>query len=136
MAEAFLSLTRRDQAEALGVAATASGRTSHVLEKDVWVVWSLATLFAGAHGEDLVFKGGTSLSKAYGVIDRFSEDIDITYDIRRLIGDLAGDADEPLPPTPSQHRKWRKAIDAALPAWINAEVGPDFSTRTRSGLTT
>jgi hypothetical protein len=36
----------------------------------------------------LTFKGGTSLSKAYKIIDRFSEDIDLTYDIRKLIADL------------------------------------------------
>jgi len=41
----------------------------------------------------LVFKGGTSLSKAYGVIRRFSEDVDLTYDIRAIASDLVGDGD-------------------------------------------
>ena len=54
-------------------------------------------LFSGPYAEHLVFKGGTSLSKAYGVIRRFSEDMDLTYDIRAIAGDLVGDSDVPLP---------------------------------------
>jgi len=46
----------------------------HLLEKDVWVVWALNVLFSVRFAEQLVFKGGTSLSKAYHVIRRFSED--------------------------------------------------------------
>jgi predicted nucleotidyltransferase component of viral defense system len=57
----------------------------------------LHQLFSGPYAEHLVFKGGTSLSKAYGVIRRFSEDVDLTYDIRAIAGDLVGDSDAPLP---------------------------------------
>lgn len=78
MAEAFLTLSADDRREALAVAADRSGRPPHLLEKDVWVVWTLATLFGSDLGEHLVFKGGTSLSKAYHVIRRFSEDVDLT----------------------------------------------------------
>ncbi|MEQ1591376.1 MAG: nucleotidyl transferase AbiEii/AbiGii toxin family protein [Thiobacillaceae bacterium] len=67
------------------------------VEKDFWVSWVLDLLFNGrATGEPrLLFKGGTSLSKAYGLISRFSEDIDITVfreDIGQDIevGDLEG----------------------------------------------
>lgn len=91
MAEAFLQLSANERRDALGVAATASGRPVHLLEKDVWVVWSLATLFGAPFAEHLVFKGGPSLSKGYGAIQRFSEDIDLTYDIRALAPDLTGD---------------------------------------------
>lgn len=50
------------------------------VEKDFWVCWTLDILFNGLplDGPRLLFKGGTSLSKAYGLISRFSEDIDIT----------------------------------------------------------
>lgn len=48
-----------------------------VLEKDFWVCWLLGVLFASKFADALVFKGGTSLSKVFGVIDRFSEDIDL-----------------------------------------------------------
>lgn len=64
MAEAFLTLSADDRREALAVAADRSGRPLHLLEKDVWVVWTLAMLFGAGLGEHLVFKGGTSLSKA------------------------------------------------------------------------
>jgi len=83
MAEVFFHLSANDRRDALEVAASVSGRPVHLLEKDVWAVWSLATLFASPFAEHLVFKGGTSLSKGYGVIQRFSEDIDLTYDIYR-----------------------------------------------------
>lgn len=50
------------------------------VEKDFWVCWTLDALFNGfaPDGPRLLFKGGTSLSKAFGLISRFSEDIDIT----------------------------------------------------------
>lgn len=50
------------------------------VEKDFWVTWMLDLLFNGRKDDEprLLFKGGTSLSKAYGLISRFSEDIDIT----------------------------------------------------------
>lgn len=78
MTEAFLELSPDERREALTFAASESGRPAHLLEKDVKVVWALAVLGASAFDEHLVFKGGTSLAKGYGVIDRFSEDIDFT----------------------------------------------------------
>lgn len=98
MAE-FFELSADERLEALVQPADASGRPPHLLEKDVWVVWCLRHLFAAPYAPNLVFKGGTSLSKAYGVIQRFSEDVDLTYDIRAIAGDLIGDAGTPLPIT-------------------------------------
>jgi predicted nucleotidyltransferase component of viral defense system len=50
-----------------------------ILEKDFWVSWLLGLLFSQPQwAGQLVFKGGTSLSKVFGVIDRFSEDIDLS----------------------------------------------------------
>jgi Nucleotidyl transferase AbiEii toxin, Type IV TA system len=122
MTERFLTLSREDRLEALGVAATESGRPVHLLEKDIWVVWAIDALFSSDFGQHLVFKGGTSLSKAYDVIGRFSEDIDVTHDVRTLIPELAGD--DALPKTNSQARKWRDAIDQKLPAWIRDTALP------------
>ncbi len=65
MTEAFLGLSAAERSEALQVAASTSGRPLHVLEKDVWVVWTLSALFESDFRKHLVFKGGTSLSKAY-----------------------------------------------------------------------
>lgn len=54
------------------------GVTPAIIEKDFWVTWTLAALFSDdALASQLMFKGGTSLSKVYGVIERFSEDIDL-----------------------------------------------------------
>ena len=60
-------------------APAARGTAVQNIEKDFWVCWVLDVLFNGM-GEGhprLLFKGGTSLSKSFGLIDRFSEDIDI-----------------------------------------------------------
>ena len=67
MAEAFLTLSLDGRREALGMAADSLGCPPHLLEKDVWVVWAQDTLFNSPVGNHLVFKGGTSLSKAYGI---------------------------------------------------------------------
>ena len=123
MAQAFLSLSSADQSEALEVAAAATGRPAHLLEKDVWVVWALQALFESAAGTSLTFKGGTSLSKAYQVIDRFSEDIDLTYDIRQILPDLVGEA-QTLPTSKSQAKKWTDAVRQRLPSWIQAQIVP------------
>ena len=88
------------------------------------MVWSLRHLFAAPYAPHLVFKGGTSLSKAYGVIQRFSEDVDLTYDIRAIAGDLIGDAGTPLPASKSQEKKWSKEIRTRLVDWVGAEVAP------------
>ena len=123
MAE-FFELTLEERLEALAQAANVSGRPPHLLEKDVWVVWSLRHVFAAPYAPHLVFKGGTSLSKAYGVIQRFSEDVDLTYDIRAIAGDLIGDAGTPLPASKSQEKKWSKEIRARLADWVTTEVVP------------
>jgi Nucleotidyl transferase AbiEii toxin, Type IV TA system len=122
--ELFLTLNADERREALAVAAGTLRRPTHLLEKDVWVVWTLRTLFAAPFAQDLAFKGGTSLSKAYGAIRRFSEDVDLTYDIRALAPDLVGDADEPIPPTRSQQKRWTDEIRARLPPWIGQAVAP------------
>ncbi len=124
MADPFLSLSAADRRDVLGVAADQSGRPAHLLEKDVWVVWALQTVFGSALGDHLVFKGGTSLSKAYGVIQRFSEDVDLTYDIRAIAPDLVGDKGEALPTTRSEEKRWSKVVRHRLPEWISGTVQP------------
>ncbi|MCP1835730.1 hypothetical protein J2R76_004070 [Bradyrhizobium sp. USDA 4532] len=123
MAELYLTLSRDERLEALGVAATASGRPVHLLEKDIWAVWALQGLFDSELGEHLVFKGGTSLSKGYDVIERFSEDIDLTYDIRRIIPELAT-GDPPIPASRTQADKWTKLARERLTAWVKDKTLP------------
>lgn len=123
MAESFFALSPEDRREVLQLARERTGRPAHLLEKDVWVVWALNALFNSSLASDLTFKGGTSLSKAYKIIDRFSEDIDLTYDIRKLIADLVDDG-RALPDSRSQANKWTKAVRDRLPGWIDAQVRP------------
>ena len=82
MAEPFLSLGAGERADVLNTAAANAGRSAVVLEKDIWVCWVLQALFSMPDPHPMAFKGGTSLSKVYDVIDRFSEDVDITLDYR------------------------------------------------------
>ena len=82
MNPAFNEILRADAETRSGLyAATAQrlGTTPQNVEKDLWVCWTLDALFNGLReGPRLLFKGGTSLSKAFGLIERFSEDIDVT----------------------------------------------------------
>ncbi|HEY3381038.1 MAG TPA: nucleotidyl transferase AbiEii/AbiGii toxin family protein, partial [Vicinamibacterales bacterium] len=62
------------------------GLSAGSVEKDLWVCWTLRTLFRlPSSGPHLTFKGGTSLSKGWKLIERFSEDIDIVID-REFLG--------------------------------------------------
>jgi len=125
MAESFFALSLGDRKEALEVATYESGRPAYILEKDAWVVWTLSALFRSPFARHLVFKGGTSLSKVYRAIDRFSEDIDVTYDIRAIAPDLVKDAGpEALPPSRSRADKWREIIEERLAKWLNEVVLP------------
>jgi hypothetical protein len=119
--EQFLKLGREDQSEVLETVRAQTDRPTHLLEKDVWVVWTLSAIFDSVLADDLTLKGGTSLSKAYKVIDRFSEDVDLTCDIRKLVDGLSGDA---LPATRSQASKWTRAVRDRLPGWITGSVRP------------
>lgn len=128
MPESYFRLSAKDQADALAAGASASGRPPHLLEKDIWVVWALSALFESELGAHLVFKGGTALSKAYKVIQRFSEDVDLTYDIRALAPDLVAGAPEgidAIPASRSQTKRWSDLIrNELLPAWITDRAQP------------
>jgi hypothetical protein len=128
----FFALSTEDRREALAVAANASGRPIHLLEKDVWVVWALQALFGSALGKHLVFKGGTSLSKGYGVIHRFSEDVDLTYDIREIAGDLIGESKSILPSSKSQGKRWTDEIRVRLPKLVADKIAPQLAESLRS----
>ena len=75
-----LASASQDRRDLFITAARRIGTTEQNVEKDFWVCWTLDALFnsGAADAPRLLFKGGTSLSKAFGLIQRFSEDIDIT----------------------------------------------------------
>lgn len=91
----FLELSDEDRALAFEQAGNRRGLPTVSIEKDFWVCLMLRELFdLPGFAEHLTFKGGTSLSKAWGLIDRFSEDIDLTIGREALgfDGDRAPDA--------------------------------------------
>lgn len=77
----FALLPPKDKRAYFAVAAANLNIMPQLVEKDFWVCWILKILFSLPEtGEHLTFKGGTSLSKCYNVIKRFSEDIDISIE--------------------------------------------------------
>ena len=77
---AWLSLTDAQRKATIDAAEQQSGITAKAIEKDWWVTQTLRALFQGAYSKSIAFKGGTSLSKGWNLIARFSEDIDIALD--------------------------------------------------------
>ena len=121
----FQDLSVADRRDALEVADRKGIHKAHLLEKDIWVVAALDVLFEAPFAEHLTFKGGTSLSKVWRAISRFSEDVDVTYDIRAFAPDLVADSgDEALPPTRSQEKRWTRAIRARLSGWVRVQALP------------
>ena len=132
MAEQFLDLAPQDRADILNTQADRLGRVSFVLEKDIWVCWVLDRLFSMPGRLKMAFKGGTSLSKVYQVIDRFSEDVDVTLDYRDLqahFKDKGFDATfDPLSNgvSRSQVDKFMAALKDGLRTHIHGIVVPYF----------
>ncbi|MDR1553568.1 MAG: nucleotidyl transferase AbiEii/AbiGii toxin family protein [Prevotellaceae bacterium] len=73
----FTYLPIEDRQEVIRRTYAATGLSPQIIEKDWWVTAVLRALFSLPYAEILSFKGGTSLSKCYNLIERFSEDIDI-----------------------------------------------------------
>ncbi len=89
----FAQLSAQDRKLAFDAASLGNAAQAVMVEKDFWVSWLLALLFSQPElAPHLVFKGGTSLSKVFGVIDRFSEDIDLCL-VPEFVGASAQDFD-------------------------------------------
>jgi len=76
----FFKLSEKDKLAAFQTVSNKSNLSSFAVEKDWWVVQTLSIIFEMEVAKHLVFKGGTSLSKAWNLIERFSEDIDLAID--------------------------------------------------------
>ncbi|MFD1156704.1 nucleotidyl transferase AbiEii/AbiGii toxin family protein [Roseovarius aestuarii] len=117
----FAKDTPEARDEAFQETAAQLGLSKAIVEKDFWVCWSLKQLFAlPSFGDHMIFKGGTSLSKAYNVIHRFSEDVDLSLDRAKLGFD--GDRD---PENPDLSGKKQRQLLQELQDGAKAEVsGP------------
>jgi hypothetical protein len=91
------------------------------VEKDFWVCWTLRELFSlPGIGSHLTFKGGTSLSKAWKLIERFSEDIDIIVD-KEALG-FGGEAAPDRAPSNKQRKARLEALMAACREWVQGNL--------------
>ncbi len=97
----WLTLTKEEQIELFTQIAVKTNLPPQAVEKDAWVTLMLRMIFTSDLANHLIFKGGTSLSKAFNLIQRFSEDIDLGID-RDYLG-FEGDL------TKGQIRKLRRA---------------------------
>lgn len=103
-----------------------------LVEKDFWVCWILHRLFHLDGLIPLVFKGGTSLSKAYGAIHRFSEDLDLSLD-RSGLG-FTGDDDPARAPSRKRSERLLSSLDNAASEYLEDELMPSLSKDIRSVL--
>jgi hypothetical protein len=131
--DAFFQLTPDERRSACNELQSSIGLQAESVEKDLWVCWTLRELFAmPGIGNHLTFKGGTSLSKAWKLIERFSEDIDLIVD-KEVLG-FGGDA----APDKASSKKQRKArLESLMKAgreWVQGTLQPAMAGRLRSIL--
>lgn len=128
MNSAFDEILRADAETRSGLFTTTAqrlGTTSQNVEKDFWVCWTLDVLFNGiVNGPRLLFKGGTSLSKGFGLIQRFSEDIDVTV-FRDDLG-LPASVEELAALSRKKREAALDAIREACEEYINGALCPEL----------
>jgi hypothetical protein len=117
----FLRLPAAEQKLYFEQAAQQRGLSPVILEKDFWVSWMLGVLFGSQFRDVLVFKGGTSLSKVFGVIGRFSEDIDLSL-APEFLGIAESDVDSAT--SRNQRTHWMEKLQAECAAKVRDTVAP------------
>lgn len=121
MPEQFLLLESHERRDAYETAAQHLGLPGAVIEKDVWVCWVLGVLFGEPEPDryPMAFKGGTSLSKVFDAIFRFSEDIDLTIGVSS-----ASFANGEIPASRNQRDRLRKEVEEKLERHLSQSVVP------------
>src|SRR5690606_22950752 len=113
-------LPEKERRELFAETAAAMKTVPAIAEKDFWVVWVLHQLFADPElGQMLQFNGGTSLSKVFDLIGRFSEDIDLILDWRKVAGD-----DPQATRSKAQQIKFNEATKEQAKAYIREMLLP------------
>ena len=132
----FANDTPEQRDEAFQEAAAQLGMSKAIVEKDFWVCWTLKRLMASEllRGS-LTFKGGTSLSKAYGLIQRFSEDIDLTISRdATFLCDVPAPMEEGI--KDAQRKKRGKKLKVAAQKFVLEIVLPELSKAIEDALGT
>jgi hypothetical protein len=118
-------LPMADRADLFVAAARQRGLTAEIIEKDFWVCWTLKRVFTLPDPPaGLLFKGGTSLSKVFGVIERFSEDVDLSFD-RAGLG-FGGDSDPLNAPTGKRRKHGLEALTETCRRAIRERLLPQL----------
>lgn len=117
-----LALSSRERADLFNMTADKMLLPAVLVEKDFWVCWTLEQLFAFPNARDhFIFKGGTSLSKGWKAIERFSEDIDISFD-----RDWLGFSGDKSPQNAPSKTKRKEILRMALPKACAAKIGDEI----------
>jgi hypothetical protein len=127
----FLQLTPAERKLYIEEAAARRGLSPVILEKDFWVCWLLGIVFESSFREAIVFKGGTSLSKVFGVINRFSEDIDLSL-APAFVGLDEPQADAGL--SRGQASKWMARAEAACTTVVRDRLAPEIAAAIEANL--
>lgn len=131
--DSFLKLPAERRVLAFQQVDAEMGLQALSVEKDFWVCWTLRELFAVPDvGSHLTFKGGTSLSKAWKLIERFSEDIDIIVD-KDVLG-FGGEASPDTAPSNKQRKTRLEGLMNACRTWVQGTLQPALASRLRSVL--
>jgi predicted nucleotidyltransferase component of viral defense system len=121
----FFDLTSEEQKTIIRIAEDKLGLPGNVIEKDLWVCWLLEQLF------DLplkmAFKGGTSLSKVFGLIKRFSEDVDVTIDYKNFVSEFVFDQT-----SRSQIKKISNDLKVQMKRLAETKIVPHLQERSNS----
>ena len=120
----FLDLPAGERKVYIDEAAARRGLSPVIVEKDFWVCWLLGILFQSSFRDAIVFKGGTSLSKVFGVINRFSEDIDLSL-APAFLGLDEPDATAAL--SKGQASKWMDRAEAECTAVVRDALAPEIA---------
>ena len=132
--DSFVKLPTTERQQLFEEAAARDGRmTAQLMEKDFWVCWTLRRLFQLESIHDhLTFKGGTSLSKVYGVIHRFSEDIDLSIE-RDFLG-FGGDHEPEAGQSGKEQQRRIKGLKQACQQILKDEVFPELTSVIKNQL--
>jgi hypothetical protein len=123
--EGIAKLTAPERRELFAETAARMRITPAIAEKDFWVCWTLGRLFADPElARLLIFKGGTSLSKVFNLIERFSEDIDLILDWRSVAGEIDPAAER----SATQQAALNKALNEKAQAFISQTLQPKIAT--------
>lgn len=128
MPDNFFNLPKQTQQSLLMGAESRLNTRAFILEKDIWLCWILNELFTLP--ATMTFKGGTSLSKVYDLIKRFSEDIDITIDYRNFSKET--DLDKPISKTALKNLSERLKID--LKQYVQNNVIPHLQKQLKNNF--